>query len=214
LQFEAQTNKVVAGLLTTEEGTMAKRVLGALILVAAIIVLGLYLFYSGSPPLKGPEKPKEPAAKTQITPEPKEKAGEKTAPAAAPAPAPAPAPSPAPQEKPQLLTPQPIPPPEKPATKPEAAPGAPKTTELPPLEPKEEYGLLAGSYRGYPSAAKKMEQLKKKGQPAFIRKDKGRYQVWVGPFPTQEGAAAAAKVLKGKRKKSPKVQKILIPVPK
>jgi cell division protein FtsN len=193
---------------------MSKKVLVALGLVAAIIILGLYFFYSWSPPLKTPEQPKEPAAKSQPAPEPKEKPGAAPATAPTPGPAPAPAPAPAPQEKPQLLSPQPIPPLEKPATKPEAAPGAPKEAELPPLEPKEEYGLLAGSYRKYPDAAKKMEQLKKQDQPAFIRKDKGRYQVWVGPFPAEKEAAAAAKALKGKQKIPPKIQKILIPVPK
>ena len=202
---------------------MTKNVLVALGLVAAIILAALYFFYAGGPPLKSREKPKPPEVKTQAAPEPQEKPGEKPAPAPTPAPVPTPAPAPgpvpgaapaptaAPQAQPQLLTPQPIPPPEKPVTKPEAAP---PETELPPLEPKEEFGLLAGSYGKYPDAAKKMEQLKKKGQPAFIRKDKGRYQVWVGPFPTEKEAGAAAIALKGKRKSPPKIQKILIPVPK
>jgi cell division septation protein DedD len=203
---------------------MTKKVLVALGLVAAVILLGLYFFFSGGPPFKSLEKPKPPEVKTQAAPEPGEKPGEKpaptpsaappTAPSPAPAPVPAPAPTPSPQAQPQLLTPQPIPPPEKPVTKPGAAPGAPKETGLPPLEPKEEYGLLAGSYRKYADAAKKMEQLKKQGQPAFIRKDKGMYQVWVGPFPAKKEAAAAAKALKGKRKSPPQIQKILIPVPK
>ncbi len=183
---------------------MTKKVLIALGLVAAIIILVvLYYFYSGGPPSPGPEKPKEPAVKTQAAPEPKEK------PAPAPTPAPAPPPSPAPQEQPQ-----PVPPPGKPLTKPEAAPRAPKEAVLPPLEPKEEYGLLAGSYRKYTDANKMMEKLKKQGQPAFIRRDKGRYQVWVGPFPTPKEAEAAAKSLKGKVKIPSKIHKLVIPVPK
>ena len=202
---------------------MNKKFLVALGLIAAIIIfLVLYLFYAGGPPFKAPGKPQAPAAKSQPAPEPAAKPAPSpaavpapaTAPTTTPAPAPAPTPSPAPPEKPQLLTPQPMPPLEKPVTKPEAAPPAPPKTELAPLEPKEEYGLLAGSYRGYASAAKKMEQLKKQGQPAFIRKDKGRYQVWVGPFPTSQEAEAAAKSIKGKMKISPKIQKIMIPVPK
>jgi cell division septation protein DedD len=104
-------------------------------------------------------------------------------------------------------------PPEKPVTKPEAAPPAIPET-LPPLEPKKESGLLAGSYQNYASAAKMMEKLKKQGQPAFIRRDKGKYQVWVGPFSTPEEAQAAAKALKGKVKIPGKIHQIETPVPK
>ena len=201
---------------------MMGRILTALVAIAAIIVLGLYFYFSGGPPAKAPEKPKESAAKSQTTPAPQEKAGEKPGPGPSGAPGATPAPgakagapsAPAPLEKSKLLTPQPIPPQEQPATKPETEPGAPKATELPPLEPKEQYGLLAGRYRKYRSAAKKMAKLKKRDQPAFIRKDKGRYQVWVGPFPTKEGAEAAARLLKKKGKFRTKLQKIIIPVPK
>jgi cell division protein FtsN len=170
---------------------MTKNVLVALGLVAAIILAALYFFYSGGPPFKGLEKPKTPEVISPAAPEP-EKPGEKPAPAPTPAPAP----------------------PEKPVTKPEPAPPAPKEAKLPPLEPKEGYGLLAGSYRKYPDAAKMMEKLKKEGQPAVIRKEKGRYQVWVGPFSTPQEAEAAAKALKGKVKIPSKIHKLVIPVPK
>lgn len=193
---------------------MTKNVLVALGLVAAIILAALYFFFSGGPPFKDLEKPKTPEVISPAVPEP-EKPGEKPTPAPPPAPSPAPAPvpspAPAPQEPPQ---PQPVPPTEKPVTKPEAAPPATKEAELPPLQPKEEYGLLAGSYRKYPDAAKMMEKLKKEGQPAVIRKEKGRYQVWVGPFSTPQETAAAAKALKGKVKIPSKIHKLVIPVPK
>ena len=183
---------------------MTNKGLVGLLLVAAIIILFLvlYLFYPKGLPHLGPEKPKEPAVKTQVTPEPKEKPGEK------------PAPVPAPQEQPQPPPPPPAAPPEKPLTKPEAAPPGPKETVLPPLEPKEEFGLLVGSYRGYPAASKKMEKLKKQGQEVFIRRDKGKYQVWVGPFATRKEAEVAANSLKAKSKISPKIEKLVTPVPK
>ncbi|MBI4795785.1 MAG: SPOR domain-containing protein [Deltaproteobacteria bacterium] len=181
---------------------MTKKVLVALGFVAAIIILLVfYFFYSGAPPFKGMEKPKTPEVKSQAAPEVKEK----------PTPAPALPPSPAPPEKPQ---PQPGAPPEKSLTKPEAASPAPEKTLLPPLEPKKESGLLAGSYRRYADAAKMMEKLKKQGQPAFIRREKGKYQVWVGPFSTPEEAQAAAKALKGKAKIPSKIHQIETPVPK
>lgn len=193
---------------------MTNRGLVGLLLVAAIIILFLvlYLFYPRALPQLGPEKPKEPAVKTQATLEPKEKPGEQPAPT--PAPSPAPAPAPAPQEQPQATPPPPGAPPEKPVTKPEPTPPAPKETELAPLQPKEEYGLLAGSYRSYTSASKMMEKLKKQEQEVVIRRHRGKYQVWVGPFPTRKEAEEAAKSIKTKSKISLKIEKIVTPVPK
>ena len=49
---------------------------------------------------------------------------------------------------------------------------------------------MVGSYRGYHSASKRLEQMKKQGHEAFIRRHKGRYQVWVGPFATRKEAEA------------------------
>jgi len=146
-----------------------------------------------------------------------EKPGEKPAakPESGTTPSPAPAPAPAPPaQKPEPLPGQPATPPEKPEAKPEAAPPAAQEPPLPPLEPKKESGLLAGTFKTYGSAAKMMEKLKKQGQPAFIRKDKGKYQVWVGPFATPEEAQKAAKALKGKVKIPSKIHEIETPVPK
>lgn len=200
---------------------MNKKFLVALgVMVAIIIFLVFSLYFSGDYPFTGPGLPKKPTVKTQATPEPKEKPAPTTAPAPTPAPKPAQAPAPKPAPAPATQappTPPPAPPaapPEKPLTKPEAtAPGPPKT-ELPPLQPTEEYGLLVGRYRSYRSAGKKMEKLKKKDLPAFIRRDKGRYQVWVGPFATRQEARKAAKTIKAKRRRPPRIQKITIPIPK
>ncbi len=200
---------------------MTNRGLVGLLLVAAIIILflALYLFYPKGLPFLGPEKPKEPAKQSLAVPEVKEKPGGKPAPAPTPAPtaAPGPAPAPAPQEQPQPAPspPQPGAPTEKPTTAPEPTPPAPpKETELAPLQPKEEYGLLAGSYRNYAGANKMMEKLKKQGQEVVIRRHRGKYQVWVGPFPTRKEAGEAAKSLKAKSKISPKIEKLITPVPK
>jgi len=183
---------------------MTNRGLVGLLLVAAIIILFLVLnlFYPKGLPLLGPEKPKEPAKQSLAVPEVKEK------------PAPALTPAPAPQEQPQVAPPQPGAPPEKPVTAPEPTPPAPKETELAPLQPKEEYGLLAGSYRNYTSASKMMEKLKKQGQEVVIRRHRGKYQVWVGPFPTRKEAEEASKSIKAKRKISLKIEKLVTPVPK
>jgi cell division septation protein DedD len=195
---------------------MTNKGLVGLLLVAAIIILFLllYLFYPRGLPQPGLEKTKEPAVKTQVTPAPKEKPGEKAAPAPTPVPTPAPAPAPAPQEQPQKPPPPPAAPPEKPLTKPEAPAAAPQETVLPPLKPKEEFGLLVGSYRRYHSAGKRLEKLKKQGHEAFIRRERGKYQVLVGPFPTRKEAQAAAKSLKAKMRISSKIKKLVIPVPK
>ncbi|MDD2902604.1 MAG: SPOR domain-containing protein, partial [Syntrophales bacterium] len=131
-----------------------------------------------------------------------------------PTPAPTPPPAPAAKAPPPPPPTPPAAPPDKPVTKPGAPEPGPPKNGLQPLQPKEEHGLLVGRYRSYSSAGKKMEQLKKKGLPAFIRRDKGRYQVWVGPFATSQEARKAAKIIKGKKRRAPKIQKITIPVPK
>ena len=193
---------------------MTNRGLVGILFVAAtiIIILVLYLFYPGVLPHLGPGKPGEALVKSQTTPTPAEKPGEKPGPTTAPAPAPPP--SPAPQGQPQPSPSKPAVPPEPSLTKPEAAPPAPQEAALPPLEPKEGYGLLAGSFRKYRGASKRMEKLKKQGQEAFIRREAGKYQVWVGPFATRQEAEAAAKSIKQKSKISPKIEKFVTPVPK
>ncbi|MEW6658825.1 MAG: SPOR domain-containing protein [Thermodesulfobacteriota bacterium] len=82
------------------------------------------------------------------------------------------------------------------------------------MQPKEEFGLLAGSFRSYAGASKMLEKLKKQEQEAFIRRDRRKFQVWVGPFSTPGEAQAAAKALNKKIKISGKVHKLVTPVPK
>ena len=92
-------------------------------------------------------------------------------------------------------------------------PTEPQTAFLGPLEPREEHGLLAGRYRGFTSAKKRMEKIKEQELPAFVR-PKGRfYEVWAGPFATPEEAQQARKSLKAV-KISAKMGKLVIPVPK
>jgi cell division septation protein DedD len=190
---------------------VTKNILVALGLVVVVILGGFYFFFSGSPPLKGPEKLAAPEVKPPAVSEPLEKVAEMPAPA--PASTPAAPPTPAPQDSAPPLPAPPRPPGEKPVAKPEPAP-APQETALPPLEPQEGFGLLAGSYRKYEDASNMLEKLKKEGQPGIIRKEKGKYQVWVGPFSSTKEADAAAKALKGKVKISSKVYKMVTPVPK
>jgi len=92
-------------------------------------------------------------------------------------------------------------------------PPEPEIAPLSPLEPTEKHGLLAGRYRGFASAKKRMEKIKKQDLPAFVR-PKGRfYEVWAGPFATPEEADQARKSLKAV-KISAKMGKLVIPVPK
>jgi cell division protein FtsN len=88
---------------------------------------------------------------------------------------------------------------------------------LPPQEGKEKYGILAGSYKKYRDAAKMLARLKKEGKPAFIQRDPrnlNRYQVWLGPFSSQEEAREAEKSLQATLKKLLKIEPIENPVPK
>ncbi len=103
--------------------------------------------------------------------------------------------------------------PEAQAAEPATPPTDPETAALGPLEPREEHGLLAGRYRGFTSAKKRLEKIKAQDLPAFVR-PKGRfYEVWAGPFATTEEAQQARKSLKAV-KISAKLGKLVIPVPK
>ena len=62
-----------------------------------------------------------------------------------------------------------------------------------------------------------LARLKKQGEPAFIRREPGKgqlYQVWLGPFSSRGEAAAAEKSLGGTLKGVPQIQKLPTPVPK
>jgi cell division protein FtsN len=98
-----------------------------------------------------------------------------------------------------------------------AAGPEPQVTVLPPLEPSQHYGILAGSYGKYPDADRMLARLKNLGKPAFVQrdpKDLNRYQVWLGPFSSQEEAQEAEKSLQAILKKPLKIEAIENPVPK
>ncbi|MEW6388145.1 MAG: SPOR domain-containing protein [Thermodesulfobacteriota bacterium] len=165
--------------------------------VSIILLAALYFFWPASRPPSAPEKPE---IKSQAVP------GEKPGPAEPAAPTPPEKVPPTPAEE--------AAPGEKPGAKPEVGAAAPKEAAPPPPEEVEKYGFLAASYRRYRDAGKRLQKLREQGQPGFIRKEKGRYQVWVGPFDTSPEAEAAAKALRKKFKVSPKIQKVIIPPPK
>jgi cell division septation protein DedD len=172
---------------------------GLVILVAIIIVaVVLWRFYYPGSLTVGPG----PVATSQ--------------PAVTPAPAPPGAKPPTPQGLPPIAP-----------VKPEAAHGiaplqepsapAPKITfpATPPLG--EKYGILVGEYRKYPQAAKMLTRLKKRGQPAFVQRDprdSSRFQVWLGPFSSQDEARAAQKAMRARLKKPLKIEAIENPGPK
>jgi cell division septation protein DedD len=168
---------------------MNKKIVGGLAIGAILIILAAVLYYlsTGSPPKTGP---------SAVT---------------APGPAPATAP-PAPQLPPAAGPIEPAGPPKGAAPSPE-----PKVTVLPPLKGQEKHGILAGTYKKYPAAAKMLARLKKQGQPAFIQRDPhdlSRYQVWLGPFASRGEAEAAEKSLRAFLKKPLKIETIENPVPK
>jgi cell division septation protein DedD len=137
----------------------------------------------------------------------------KTSPPAVPAPGPA-ATAPA---KPAPLEPSAPPIESGGPPKGEASGPEPQVTVLPPLESKEHYGILAGSFAKYPDATGLLAKLKKQGKPAFIQrdpKDLSRYQVWVGPFSSLSEAQEAEKSLRATLKTPLKIEAIENPVPK
>jgi cell division septation protein DedD len=186
---------------------MNRKLVGGLLVgvLLVIILVALYVFYMGGPPPTGP--------------------GPVTAPAPTPAPTPAVKPPPAPPA-PEAGAPKGPPAalpseqkvlPKEVAPSPEVSPTAPKVTVFPPEKEKEHYGILVGRYRKYRSAAKRLERLKKKEIPGFIRRDARKrrpYEVWAGPFSDPGEAEAAKKSLRAMLKKTLKIEKIEIPVPK
>jgi cell division septation protein DedD len=99
----------------------------------------------------------------------------------------------------------------------EPSPPAPKITIPPPPQMKEHYGILVGNYRHYRDAANMLARLKKQGKPAFVQRDPDNpnlFQVWLGPFSSQDEANAAEKEMHAKLKKPLKIEQIENPVPK
>jgi len=180
---------------------MNKKIVSGLAVGATLILLLAVLYYlstgnapktastpvtaPGAPTVKAPAKPETlPAAPAQLTP----------------------------QEQPVAPGIEPAGPPKGVAPGPEA-----QVTVLPPLEPSQHYGILADSYGKYRDAARMLAKLKKQGKPAFVQRDPrdlNRYQVWLGPFSSQEEAREAEKSLQAILKKPLKIEPIENPVPK
>jgi cell division septation protein DedD len=174
---------------------MNQKIWRGLAIGAGLIVLLMVLYYlaTGGPQKIGPSVATAPAPPGVTAP-------------ARPAPSAVPAPTP------------PAPPIESVGPPLGVPPGPePKVTVLPPLEANQRYGILAGSYKKYRDAEKMLARLKKAEKPAFIQRDPRdikRYQVWLGPFPSQSDAEDAAKSLRAVLKKPVKIEQIENPVPK
>jgi cell division septation protein DedD len=114
---------------------------------------------------------------------------------------------------------------------PAAGPGGAPITQAKPTEPKitippapargKKYGVLVRNYRHYPPAARMLKRLKKWKIPGFVQRDPedtSRFQVWMGPFSSQDEAQAAIKTLKSKlrarHRKRLEIEEIENPVPK
>lgn len=64
--------------------------------------------------------------------------------------------------------------------------------------------MLMGGYKSYREAQKLRDKLQRQGLPAYVLKKSGKkpYQVWAGPYASQEEAQRAAKLIKQKLKKT------------
>jgi cell division protein FtsN len=178
---------------------MNKKMVSGLAIGATLILLiaGLYYLSTGSAPKTGPTQVTGPGAPTApVKPEPLAAVPTQTTP-------------PEPPAAPGI---EPAGPPKGAAPSPE-----PHVTVPLPLEPSQHYGILAGSYGKYQDAANLLARLKKLGKPAFVQRDPrdfNRYQVWLGPFSSQEEAREAEKSLQAILKKPLKIEPIENPVPK
>lgn len=180
---------------------MNKKVISGLAVGATLILLlvVLYYFSTGTAPKTGPSPVTAPGAPSATAPAKPETA------AAVPT-------QPTPKEPPAAPGIEPAGPPKGVAPSPE-----PQVTVLPPLEPSQHYGMLVGSYEKYRDAAGMLARLKKQGKPAFVQRDPrdlNRYQVWLGPFSSQDEAREAEKSLQATLKKPLKIEPIENPVPK
>jgi cell division septation protein DedD len=170
--------------------------------VGAILILllaGLYYLSTGISPKTGPSPATAPGAPIATTPARPE----------APVTPPTQPTPPTPPAAPGIET---AGPPKGVASRPE-----PQVTVLPPQEPGQHYGMLAGSYGKYRDAANMLARLQKQGKTAFIQRDPrdlNRYQVWLGPFPSQDEAREAEKSLQAILKKPLKIEPLENPVPK
>jgi cell division septation protein DedD len=171
----------------------------AILAVLIIVAVLLWRHYLTGPAAVGPAAPvttsKPAVAPPPAAPEPKP-----------PVPQAPPAAVPSKPESPQGLAPLQEP------TTPES-----KITLPPPQKMEEHFGILVGTYRRYRDAAKMLARLKRQGKPAFVQRDPRdmtRFQVWLGPFASQDKARAAEKEMRALLKKPLKIEQIENPVPK
>ncbi len=173
----------------------------------AILILVYFFYYRGGPQPTvprpgappGPSAAGAPVKPLAETPAPQEVAPQK--PPAAPSPEQAEEAAPSKGETPG-----------EEVTAPE-----PKVTILPPQKSKEQYGVRVGKYNRYRDAGKMLARLKKRGIPGFIKRQEARrgpYEVWAGPFSIRPEAEAAEKSIRAMLKRTPKINKIITPVPK
>jgi cell division septation protein DedD len=188
---------------------MTKKIIGS---ISILVGLGLatfilYFFVFQERDIQPPAP--TPAEQPEVAVRPEPEAPPKPA---TPEPEPAVPPEPATPAPPE---PEAVAPPEvAPTPTPTPLPAEEEVAPLTPLEPTEKHGLLAGRFRTYTSANKRMEKIKEQDIPALIRKEGKFYEVWAGPFETPEEAEQAQKSLRAALKISLKKGKLAIPVPK
>jgi hypothetical protein len=185
---------------------MIKAILGTLGILAGL-GLAMYFFSHGKPEKAPPAKPPEQAQAT----------AQQNLPATQKTEAPVPQPSTVPQTTPPASGPAappavvPVPTPEAP---PVEKPSEKQVAPSPPLQPKKEHGLVVGKFRRYKDAQRRLDKVKKKNLPGFIRKEGKYYQVWAGPFATPQETEKARKSLRTAYKITPQKREYEEPVPK
>ncbi len=201
---------------------MQKKGLWAFGIGAVVVVLAFLLYTYWPQPPVAPEAPAPPAVPApapgvEKPPPPPGVVGK--IPPSEPAPPPAPGAPPAVKEgvPPPGVTPPPTTvAPAPTVTPPPPAPPPPTAVEEPPpAKPEEQYGFQVGAYKSYPHARRIIDELQRHGMTGFIRThpDKPKpFQVWAGPFPSEDQAKEAAdRLIKAKFIKGARVQKITEP---
>jgi hypothetical protein len=185
---------------------MIRAILGTLGILVALGIAVYFLSHNKT----GNEPASKPPAQTQVAVQPAPATGPKPgAPNAQPPVSSQPTPPISGPAAPPAVVPVPTPPPTAPPPQVEK-----KIAPLPTLEPKKEPALVAGKFRHYKDAQRRLDKIKKKHLPGFIRKEGKYYQVWVGPFKTPQQTERAGKSLRTTLKLSPQKREYEVPVPK
>jgi cell division septation protein DedD len=179
--------------------------LGLGILLLGLLILLLLILYHFRP---------APVTIDKLAEKPQTLPGVSEAPSSPP---PLPAPIAPPLEQPPAPPKEGVGPSETTPPKTAISPPPAKEHPLAPLKEEKKYGLLVGTFPNFQSAEKMLDKVRKQGQPGFIRRTRGKkrgFQVTAGPFSSRREAEVAAKSLQTKLHVSPKLEKIIIPVPK